>query len=212
MAISKLIFNGVVQMDITDTTATADKILSSYGAYGADGVWMSGSASGGASNTVVGTFTTPSTTGEPTTFTIPYSGSWYPIALIVYISGGMYNNSGSGNTDWYNSLQRYAVGAWYMTKSQTTVAPTYTTLGEENHGVAEAVYKNSTTSSTTYNHSGSRTQGCYRSTSTGAASGNSSLNCVTFYNNGTTVSYYVASTSYGLMASTEYAYIAVYSS
>ena len=34
-------------MDITDTTATADKILSSYGAYGADGVWMSGSASGG---------------------------------------------------------------------------------------------------------------------------------------------------------------------
>lgn len=45
MAISKLILNGVTQMDITDTTATADKILSSYGAYGADGTWMDGVAS-----------------------------------------------------------------------------------------------------------------------------------------------------------------------
>ena len=47
MAISKLILNGVTQMDVTDTTATADKILTSYGAYGADGVWMDGTASGG---------------------------------------------------------------------------------------------------------------------------------------------------------------------
>lgn len=47
MAISKLILNGVTQMDITDTTATADKILSPYGAYGADGLWMVGAASAG---------------------------------------------------------------------------------------------------------------------------------------------------------------------
>ena len=167
---------------------------------------------GGASNMVQGTFTTPSTTGASSQFTIPYTGSGYPIALFIYIDGGMYNNTSSGNTTWYNLIQRYVVGAWYMTKSRTTEAPTYSDTTAPNQGVVEAVYKNSTSSATTYNHAGSRTQSCYRGQSTGSASGNSALNCVTFYNNGTTVSYFVASTSYGLLPSTKYAYIAVYSS
>ena len=73
---------------------------------------------GGASNLVMGTFTTGSTRAGTGSTTISYSGSGYPIALMVYVDGGAYNNSTGGNTTWYNSLQRYAIGAFYMTKSQ----------------------------------------------------------------------------------------------
>jgi len=33
--------------DVSGTTATADKILQGYGAFGADGAWMDGTATGG---------------------------------------------------------------------------------------------------------------------------------------------------------------------
>lgn len=68
MAISKIILNGVTQMDVTDTTATADKILTSYGAYGADGLWMDGTASGGGGGLVyeTGTFEPVEDIAKPT--------------------------------------------------------------------------------------------------------------------------------------------------
>ena len=34
--------DGTVLIDLTDTTATAARILQGYGAYGADGAWMAG--------------------------------------------------------------------------------------------------------------------------------------------------------------------------
>ena len=43
--INKVIYDGRTIIDLTDTTATADKIISGFGAYGANGVWMSGTAS-----------------------------------------------------------------------------------------------------------------------------------------------------------------------
>ncbi len=42
MAVNKVIFGTTTLVDLTDTTATSDKILSGYGAYGSDGVWMDG--------------------------------------------------------------------------------------------------------------------------------------------------------------------------
>lgn len=42
MAISKITVNGTTNMDVTATTATADKILTGYGCVGADGVWVDG--------------------------------------------------------------------------------------------------------------------------------------------------------------------------
>lgn len=47
MGVSKVSINNRVLIDISDTTATADKILSGYGAYGADGEWIDGSATPG---------------------------------------------------------------------------------------------------------------------------------------------------------------------
>ncbi len=41
--VNKVVFGTSVLVDLTGTTATADKILSGYGAYGRDGAWMSGS-------------------------------------------------------------------------------------------------------------------------------------------------------------------------
>lgn len=43
MAISKITVNGTTNMDVTQTTATADKIHYGYGCVGADGVWIDGS-------------------------------------------------------------------------------------------------------------------------------------------------------------------------
>lgn len=47
MANNKVIINGNTIIDLTSTTATADKILTGYGAFGANGVWMNGTAASG---------------------------------------------------------------------------------------------------------------------------------------------------------------------
>lgn len=45
--------DGTSIIDISDTTATADKILQGYGAYGKDGAWMNGTASSGYDETLI---------------------------------------------------------------------------------------------------------------------------------------------------------------
>ena len=198
--------------DVTDTTAAASDVASGKYFYTAAGVRTQGTASGGggASNIVQGTFTTGSSTGVAETFTINYTGSGYPIALMVYVDGGAYNNSTGGNTTWYNSVQRYAIGAFYMTKSQIPVTPTYSTSGGANYGTVAVIYKNSTSQATTYSRTSSMTANSYTSSSTNANA--TAATTVRFKGNGKTVTYYVAASSYGLLASTKYAYIAIYSS
>ena len=198
--------------DVTDTTAAASDVASGKYFYTSAGVRTQGTASGGggASNIVQGTFTTGSSTGVAETFTINYTGSGYPIALMVYVDGGAYNNSTGGNTTWYNSVQRYAIGAFYMTKSQIPVTPTYSTSGGANYGTVAVIFKNSTSQATTYSRTSSMTANSYTSSSTNANA--TAATTVRFKGNGKTVTYYVASSSYGLLASTKYAYIAIYSS
>ena len=47
MAINKIVYGSATLVDLTSTTATADKILSGYGAFGRDGNWMDGTATQG---------------------------------------------------------------------------------------------------------------------------------------------------------------------
>lgn len=162
---------------------------------------------GGASNLVTGTFSTGSTTGTASSVTLGYTGSGYPIAAMVFVDGGAYN---SAISDWYNSTQRYAVGQWTYSKSVQTSTPTYSTSGAANQGVTTWVYKNSTSQSTTYSRSSAMTTNVLTSSSTNATGAGAT--CVRFKGNGKTLSYYVASTSYGLLASTTYKYIVIYSS
>lgn len=55
MAINKVEFGGRTLIDLTDTTATADKILTGYGAYGKDGVWVDGTVPSGTAGTPTAT-------------------------------------------------------------------------------------------------------------------------------------------------------------
>lgn len=45
--------DGTVIIDISDTTATAESILAGYGAYGADGAWIDGTATSGGGGGVI---------------------------------------------------------------------------------------------------------------------------------------------------------------
>lgn len=56
MAVSKVSLNGNILIDISDTTATANQILIGYGAYGADGIWMDGTVSGGSGDNFLPTY------------------------------------------------------------------------------------------------------------------------------------------------------------
>lgn len=165
---------------------------------------VSGSASTGATNYVTGTFTTGSTTGSNETVTIPYTGSGYPIACMVFVEGGAYNSSISG---WYSSVQRYAVGQWTMSKSVQTSTPTYGTSGTANQGVTTAIYKNNASSSTSYTRTSAMNTNAFSSSN----ASNAALTCVRFKSS-TTLSIYVASSSYGLLAGTTYRYHIIYSS
>lgn len=200
--------------DASVTTATAADVASGKVFLAADGTITTGTSSGGggASNIVQGTFTTSATRASTVTVDIPYTGSGYPIAAMVFIAGGVYNNTDGGNTAWYNSVDRYDVGSWYMTKSRQNTTPTYTTSGADNYGCTTWVYKNSTSTSTTYSRSSAMTSNTYTSSSTNATSGGT---CVRFKGNGKTLTVYTGNKStstYGFPPSTLLQYIIVYSS
>lgn len=177
----------------------ADTKLDGYSAL-VDAIQTGG---GSASNLVHGTFTVGSTAGV-TSIEIPYTGSGHPVMAVVVVAGGVCNPAYS---HWYDTVYRYAVGQWTMTKSVMSSTPTYTTSGKENEGVTFAIYKNSTSSSTDYAR--------YMEMHTNVFTPNNpnvyaAVNCVRFKGN-TTLSYLVAAKNYGLLADTDYEYCIVYS-
>ena len=166
---------------------------------------------GGASNICQGTFTTGSTGATTATFDTGYTGSGYPIAMFIYVDGGPYNNSSTygGNTTWYNSKVRYDCGFYAMVKSRVPEAPDYSSV---QNGTVAIIYKNSTSSSTTYTRTSTMTAGAYVSGTTNASA---STGCARFKGDSKTVSYYVGngtSDTIGFPKSTKMAYIVIYSS
>lgn len=162
---------------------------------------------GGASNFVTGTFTTASSGSTVGSISVPYSGTGYPVMLVIVVEGGMYNPDISG---WYNSLTRYAVGQITIGKGEATSTPSYSDSGNNNYGTVEVIYKNSTSTSTNYSSTRSVTADSYSSSEANGVS----YNCVR-WNGDNSISYKTSggtSYSYGLLVSTTYRYYAIYSS
>lgn len=192
---------GTVSIVVTPTISITQNGTHDVSGYAYANVNVSGG--GGASNFVQGTFTTQSSAGVQS-ISVPYTGSGYPVSIMVYVAGGAYN---SANSAWYNSTQRYAVGQWTCSKSVQTSAPTYATSGTQNQGVTTAIYKNSTSSSTSY----TRTSGMNTNVYSSSNATNAAVTCVR-YHSGNVLSVYVNTSSYGLLPGIEYQYQIVYSS
>lgn len=166
----------------------------------------------GCPNVVQGSFTTGSTRNTTQNITINYSGTGYPIAVMIFVKGGAYNNSSTGNTTWYNSLNRYDVGHYSMSKARGTTTPTWSTSWSDNYGVVDIIYKNSTSTSTTYSRTSTMTANVFTNSSTSAQA---STACVRFKGNAKAMSVYIGnkgSGSIGFASETEYTYIIIYSS
>ena len=156
---------------------------------------------------VQGTFTTGSSGGGTGTVTLDYSGSGYPIALIIYPQGGISNTD---NTSWATEVAMYDVGMVTMVKAFTTTTPSYATTGSQNYGVINYIYKSSSSNATSYAYGGSKTANTYTSSSTNAST---TAKMIRFKGNNKTLSYYIGnrtSSTYGLARSTTFSYIIVY--
>lgn len=161
---------------------------------------------GGASNFVTGTFK-GTTTGAAMDITLAYTGSGYPVAVIVYPSVGSNNPNGT----FYNLVQRYAIRDFFAAKADITTAPDYentsTTDGGKNVGCVVSNYKASASAATTYSRGGNNRILLYDKNN--ATSGSNT--CVTLKSS-TKMSVFIASTSYGFAANIDYTYNVIYSS
>lgn len=214
MAVDKLVDSAQLDADLT-TVANAIRTkggTSAQLAFPAEfvsAIQAIPTGGGGASNIVTGTFK-GTTTGAAMDITLPYTGTGYPIAVMIYPTGGANNSTAASGTNaykWYTLIQRYAIAMWTMSKTEIDTAPSYNNPGLLNTlGVVMALYKNSASSATSYSRTGSQSSGNYGQTPSGTA-----IDCVTF-KSATKMSVYIASTSYGFAANIEYTYYVIYSS
>lgn len=163
---------------------------------------------GGCTRMVTGTFTTGSTRAGTGTVSIAYTGTGYPIAVMVYMKSGTYDPDDS----WYNTLAQYDADGFMAIKAQMSSTPTFVSSGSvpANQATATVVYKSNASTATTHTRSGSQSAVMYNSSD--ASTG---YNCIRFKNSTKTMSYYIgnkASNRVGLAPSKEYAYIVIYSS
>lgn len=155
---------------------------------------------GGASNVVTGTFK-GTTTGAAMDVTLDYSGSGYPVAVMVFPS--------ATDLSTFNSMvQRYIIRDWFMDKYERSNAPSYSGSGNQNAGVVTTKYKGSTSSATTYSHSGSTSTSTIYSDYYASSS---TANAVKI-RSATKMSVFIAGSSYGFAANIEYTYYVIYSS
>lgn len=198
---------GTAQFDdttIASNAAAAGDIASGKLAY-VNGALVTGTASGGggASNVVTGTFK-GTTTGAAMDVTLAYTGSGYPIVVVIYPTGGI-----AGNATFNSLVQRYAAATYFAVKrnDETPSYPT-TATGSNNTAVVNSEYKNSTSSATNYTDASNANINLYADIDTAGSGGTS----IVKMRSKTKMSVYIANTSYGFAANIEYTYHIIYSS
>ena len=193
--------------DASVTTATAGDVAQGKVFVASDGTITTGTASGGggASNIVQGTFKYDSYTSA--TIDLPYTGTGYPVAIIITPQKGSYNPD---DPDFYNLVSVCAIEVYCATKSRADVSPRYNGGSQANDGfTVQYRYKQSSTSATAYSQTASNQ---YVVCSQGAPANNNQavvrmpsatkLRLVTQSSN----------TSYGFANGVTYAYTIIYSS
>lgn len=153
---------------------------------------------GGASNIVTGTFT-GTTAGAAMDIDLPYTGSGYPIVVLIYPTGGPQKNP----SDFYSLVQQYAIGYYLAIKNNTTTQPRY---GFEQSSVGVR-YKSSASSTNSYNTSSNDTAIVHDNSN---ANSRSASNCVKIRSS-KKMSVFIAGTYYGFAANIEYTYYVIYS-
>lgn len=188
------------------TVTTNGTYTAPSGVDGYSPVTVSVSGGGGASNFVQGTFT-GTTPGEILEINIPYTGSGYPIAAMIFPKEGGYNSSGT----FYTTVQRYALRTYLMVKNDPLSPPTYPnkSSGLENQATTLTNYKSSASSATSYGSALSNTTTIFITTAPSASSSGTVAVRIAANNK---MKVFIASTSYGFMAGIEYVYCIVYSS
>lgn len=203
MAISKIILNGVTQIDLTADTVAANNLIAPNTAHGADGEAVVGTASsgGGVSNIVTGTFK-GTTTGAAMDVNLAYTGNGYPIAVLIFPSD-------ADASTFQSTIQRYAVRSYMMDKYDKTSAPVYAASTAADYAAPVLKYKSSTTNSRSLSNGGATnaTTMLYADESATA-----DISKIVKIRSNKKLSVFIASTSYGFMANIEYSYVVIYSS
>ena len=226
--VNKVVYDGTTLIDLTSDTVAANKLLSGYTAHDASGAQITGTydggtlpgtvsqdsngylvldddpPSGGALKIVTGTFT-GTTTGAAMDITLDYSGNGYPIAVLIYPSGGTYNSSST----FYNLVQQYAYMSFALIKSVTNAVPDYSSTSSINNASMMGIYKSSTSSSTTYSRNYSKDTKSFNDVDAGVADVKAAI-----IRSKTKLSVYIptAGSDYGFAANVEYTYHVIYSS
>lgn len=157
---------------------------------------------GGASNVVTGTF--KGTTGNTSLdITLNYSGNGYPIMVVIMPAEGASNDNGT----FYNTMQRYAVNSYIVTKSYIQTPPDYNKTATADEAVGIYRYKSSATSATTYSVNSTSTTSLYSDEDPT----NNAAGCVRI-RSATKMSVRIASSQYGFMVDIDYKYAVIYSS
>lgn len=152
---------------------------------------------------VTGTFT-GDTEGTALAVTIPYAGSGYLVSGTIYPTTGTFKSGGSITS----STQRYAVVAFSFIKNDVSSAPTYTDNTEPNLAESTVEYKNSDSDAAVVGYSGKHQNRLFNS----SANASAYSDAVVRIKSSTSMSVYIASTSYGFLKDVEYTYQFVYSS
>ena len=150
-------------------------------------------------NIVTGKFT-GTTAGAAMDVDIPYTGSGYPIAVIIYPTEGCYNSAGS----FYSTVNQYACAYFFSLKTMPGTAPTYTT-GTNNNSQTINRYKSSTSDSTALATSSGHVNN-FRDINASAGTG-----AVMEIRSATKMSVFIKNTSYGFAKDVEYTYHVIYS-
>lgn len=156
---------------------------------------------GGASNIVTGTFK-GTTTGAAMDVNLNYSGSGYPIAVMIFPSN-------VNESTFQSTIQRYAVRDCMLEKYAKATSPSYSGTGDADSCAIVEKYKSSASNAGSYSNGGSTnvTAKLYAD----EAAGNTLQTLVKIRSN-KKLSVYIASSSYGFMANIEYSYVVIYSS